>query len=291
MRKSNSVILFVASYALCHGPAIGAPDGPEPPAEPSIFGAGTISLPDRHEFCATMSRDRKTVYIGIEHGDWQSISMSEWTGEGWSETRHVLGDPDFAAHDPYLSLDEQRLYFVARINGQADLAYLERQADGDWGEPVLLGAPVNTEANEFYTSFTRSGDLVFSSDRDAEGPGDYNLYRARATEDGFAQPEPFPHPVNRLWYEGDPYIDPEERFLIFASNRRGGKGRGDLYISYPGSDGSWTTPVSLGEEINTEGHELCPMLSTDQSILMYTSKQDIWWQRTPSSTSDPLKVQ
>ena len=65
--------------------------------------------------------------------------------------------------------------------------------------------------------------------------------------------------------------------MIFASNRRGGKGRGDIYLSVGDGQGGWSEPIPFDERVNTEGHELCPLVSLDGSAFMFTSNEEIRW--------------
>jgi len=256
------------------------PDSPPvPPADrPEILGAGTVSKPDRYEYCQTFSRDRRTLTIGVEHGDWQSIESYKWDGAQWEGPTPVIGSPDFNAHDPYLSADEQRLYFINQSRGSADLAYLPRQDDGSWGDPIYLPAPINGPGNDYYTSITRDGSVFFSSNREGGARGSYDLYEAAL--EGGGEATRLPDSINSGWYEGDPYIDPDRRYLIFASNRRGGKGRGDIYLSVADGKGGWSDPIAFDERVNTKGHELCPLVSLDGSAFMFTSNQDIRWVST-----------
>ncbi|MEO1488334.1 MAG: hypothetical protein AAFR88_02695 [Pseudomonadota bacterium] len=247
---------------------------PVAPDAPANLGQGVVSLPDRYEFCASLSRDRRRLYIGIEHGEWQSIEAYDWSAEGWTGRQHIVGSPEFNAHDPYLSADETRLYFITRAKGSADIAYLPRGADGVWAEPVVMGEAVNSPSNDYYTSITTAGDLYFSSDRPA-GSENYDIFVAKAGAD--APPERLPKSVNSRWYEGDPYIDPAGRYLIFASSRPEGRGRGDLYLSIAQQDGGWSEPIAFDERINTPGHELCPLVSLDGSAFLFTSNEDIRW--------------
>jgi len=250
--------------------------GPVPPKDnPEILGQGIVSKPDRYEYCQTFSRDRKTLTIGIEHGEWQSIESYSWDGSKWTGPTPVVGSPEFNAHDPYLSVDEQRLYFINQSRGSADLAYLPREADGSWGEPVYLGAPINGPGNDYYTSITSDGSVFFSSNREGSARGSYDLYEAKL--DGSSDAIRLPDAINSGWYEGDPYVDPDRRYLIFASNRHGGKGRGDIYLSVGDGEGGWSDPISFDERVNTDGHELCPLVSLDGSAFMFTSNQDIRW--------------
>ncbi|MFQ6550656.1 TolB family protein [Aestuariibius sp. 2305UL40-4] len=251
--------------------------GLEAPAQPSILGRGSISLPDRHEFCSTLTRDGRTAYVGIEHGDWQSIVSYSWDGNNWVGPIHILGSPEYSAQDPYLSKDETRLYFTTRVNGHADIGYLQLELDDEWSEPVLLDDPVNSPGNEYYTSFTSEGDLVFASDREKTQRGDYDIYRAHKNKVGFDEPVPFPEGINTIGYEADPFIDPGGRYLIFASTRSGGRGRGDLYLSVALDDDQWSQPIPFDNSINTTAHELCPAMSLDGTEFMFTSDKDIRW--------------
>lgn len=273
------LVLVGLSWALAAcsvADAQSASEAPKPPDDiPEILGQGTVSKPDRHEFCQTLSRDGRTLTIGIEHGQWQSIETYTWDGSTWAGPQPVIGSPEYNAHDPYLSADEQRLYFITASRGSPDIAYLPRKEDGTWGEPAFLDAPVNSKGDDYYTSITRDGSVFFSSNREGGANRGYDLYEAPLTGGGEAIK--LADTVNSGWYEGDPYVDPDRRYLIFASNRRSGKGRGDIYLSVLDGKGRWSEPVAFDERVNTEGHELCPLVSLDGSAFMFTSNQDIRW--------------
>ncbi len=224
-----------------------------------------------------MTRDRQTIIIGIEHGEWQSLISYQWHGSGWGSPDEIIGNPEYPAHDPYLSLDEQRLFFITRARGNADIAFLSRSSHGEWQKPTLLNAPVNSPSNEYYTSMTTDGDIVFASDRSMVQPGDYDIYRASLDAGSFSEPARFPEGINTDGYEADPFIDPDGRFLVFASNRRGGHGRGDLYLSIAEESGGWSDPIPFDDTINNAGHQLCPLVTLDGSALLFTSDQDIYW--------------
>ncbi|NMM49176.1 OmpA family protein [Marinigracilibium pacificum] len=63
---------------------------------------------------------------------------------------------------------------------------------------------------------------------------------------------------------GHPAISEDGQTLIFASDKPGGKGGMDLYISI-NRNGEWSVPVNMGDEVNTEGHELFPLI-IDQTL-------------------------
>ena len=75
-----------------------------------------------------------------------------------------------------------------------------------------------------------------------------------------------------------PYIAPDERYMIFVSTGHApAAGRSHFFISYRGGDGSWTTPVSLGEKIHTVQPGLCPLVTPDGKYMFFIGQGDIWW--------------
>jgi len=255
------------------------------PIERQLVAPGVLSLPDRHEFGSTFTPDGSEVFIGIEHGNWASIVSYKRNGEEWHGPNEVIGNPELSANDPMFSPDGKHLYFIAKRSGQYDIGYLERAEKGKWSPPNWISGPINSRANEYYISFTESGDLVFASNRDAETGNDFDILRARKAQNGDYSLEAFPNTINTKAYEADAFIDPSERYLIFSSNRPEGLGHGDLYISFAEDNGTWTRAVSLGNSVNTSGHELCPYVSHDGKWLYFTSSGDIYRISTDIFTS------
>jgi Tol biopolymer transport system component len=139
---------------------------------------------------------------------------------------------------------------------------------------------VNSGANDYYPTLTTRGDLYFSSPREG-GAGGNDIYRSRLTEGQLARAENLGSPINTEKWEFDPFIAPDESFVIFASNRAGSFGDSDLYISFRTPAGAWATPRNMGEPINSVGPEYTPMLSPDGKYLFFTSGRggpdDIYW--------------
>lgn len=57
---------------------------------------------------------------------------------------------------------------------------------------------------------------------------------------------------------------------MFSSRRLPSRGNGDLFVSWRRDDGSWSEPVSLGDAVNTEAHEFCPMMTPDGRYLAFS---------------------
>jgi len=78
--------------------------------------------------------------------------------------------------------------------------------------------------------------------------------------------------ISPSWYYSDPYVSKDGRSLYFSSDLPGGFGGMDIYVSYYGA-GVWSDPVNLGEEVNTEGNEISPVLNNDGTLFFASDGQ------------------
>jgi Tol biopolymer transport system component len=103
-------------------------------------------------------------------------------------------------------------------------------------------------------------------------PGD--IFRADPVEGGYSAPVRVGGGVSSKHSEHDPFIAPDESYLIFTSDRPQGYGRGDLWIVYRNPEAGWSDPVNMGPRINTDAYEYCAMLSPDGKQLFFTRNAD-----------------
>lgn len=258
--------------------------GQQPPTlTPEVFAPGLISRKDRYEFGSVFNEDGTEFYYGVNVNHKSEIWYTKLANDKWSEPKALLENEKYGNNDPFLSPDEQRLYFISKRSEDGlsekedhDIWYVERTADG-WSQPISAGPFINSGKNEYYISFTRSGTMYFSSNVRGESRNDFDIYYSPYVDESFQEPVPLGRTVNTASYEADVFVDPDESYIIFCASRKEGIGQGDLYISFKNPDGSWTTSQNMGALINTEGHELCPFVNSDGKYLFYTSNEDIYW--------------
>ena len=94
---------------------------------------------------------------------------------------------------------------------------------------------------------------------------------------GFGPAERVDGGISTAASEHDPFVSPDGSYLIFTSDRPGGHGSADLYISFASPDGAWTEPVNMGKSINSAHYDFCAMLSPDDNYLFWTSRNEIYW--------------
>ena len=139
-----------------------------------------------------------------------------------------------------------------------------------------MGAPVNSGESEFYPSLTKDGTLYFQSQR-PDSRGSKDIYRSRPVDGKYKKIENVGDVINSELFEGDVLIAPDEDYMIYSVDRPDGFGRGDLYISFRAENDVWTTPKNMGDRINSEYNENCPILSPDGKFLFFTRNDDIYW--------------
>jgi WD40 repeat protein len=135
----------------------------------------------------------------------------------------------------------------------------------DWSSPVNLGSEVNSSGLENGPELSRDGlSLYFSSAR-AGGLGMTDIYvSSRECTDPlciWGTPVNLGAPVNSSSIDGGPNVSRDGRELLLISDRPGGKGSNDIWVSRRANkhdDFGWEAPVNLGAPINTDLLEAGP---------------------------------
>jgi len=246
--------------------------------QPTVFGPGIISTGDM-ELNAAFAPDGRTLYFTKRTPKYQfwTILVSTLKGNRWSTPRVVEFSGQYGDFDPFISPDGSQLFFSSnrpapgKTKSDFDIWMVTKTAAG-WSTAANLGADINTASQEYYPSVSSNGTLYFSSNREG-GKGSGDIYRARLVNGKYAKPENLGDEINSKYSEGDPYIAPDESFLIFVSyNRPEGLGDGDLYISR-NENGRWTPAKNLGAPINSAALDFCPNMSPDGKYFFFTSER------------------
>jgi len=143
-----------------------------------------------------------------------------------------------------------------------------------WGEPVNLGSLINDAANDDNPCFTADGlSLIFNSGRsDGYGVADLWVSTRSTLSDSWSEPVNLGPTVNGPYNDLMPALSPDSLSLFFTSNRPGGLGRDDLWLTTRATiHDPWKVPVNLGPRINSPLNEFSPCVSSDGSTLYFSS--------------------
>jgi hypothetical protein len=159
--------------------------------------------------------------------------------------------------------------------GGRDLWMCTRASRNDpWGTPVNMGAPFNSGSYDISPTISHDGlTFIFASNRSG-GLGHYDLWMSTrpAAEGDWAAPVNMGPVVNSSAFDAEPYLSPDGLALFFCSDRPGGMGSYDIWLTTRRSQAAdWSPPVNLGPVINTNGIEGIPSLSPDQKTLYFGS--------------------
>lgn len=260
--------------------------GIQPTDTPSVVGPGILSTAFE-EYNGTFSPDGKAFFFTREvPGNSYIATMRLDDQNVWSEPVIAPFSGRYAEYDPLFAPDGKRLYFSSERPvsgsgkpGKTNIWYLEKQ-DQEWSEPIHV--PL-TGKGDYYSSLTQSGRLYFNVWSDG------NIYHSTASDTGMeiSEVDPF---INSRSDVGDPFIAPDESYLIYRAFYPEGMGRGDLYIAFNSEQG-WSKPQNLGSPINSPAHEICPWISPDGSFMLFSSDRlATWFQGKPGSSFKALEA-
>jgi len=238
-----------------------------PGAKPAIFLQEGVTVPN-DQSAPSLTPDLKSVYLS----DHNSICFSKKVNGKWTKPVIIAISGKWKDWDAALSPDGKRMIFVSnrpmegipqdKPQPNAHLWYADALPDNTWTQPKHIDAPVNLDGfNDFAPSISKTGSICFCS-RGRNGNKGMCAYYAKWLGDDFDKPK-------RLVLNGDndtfdPYISPDESYIIFASEKA-------LFISYREGD-DWTAGRRLGEQVNVAGSQNGgPYVSPDGKMLYYSS--------------------
>ncbi|MBS1599545.1 MAG: PD40 domain-containing protein [Bacteroidetes bacterium] len=173
---------------------------------------------------------------------------------------------------PTITIDGTKVVFTRRVNGNNEDFFETDKAGEQWAKAKSLLGNINTNMNEGAQNISQDGQwLIFTGCNFPEGFGSCDLYISFLEPGGWSTPENLGEGINTEFWESAPSLSPDKRDLYFASNRPGGYGGSDLYVSHRLKNGRWSEPQNMGSTINTAGDEGAPFIHADNQSLYFTS--------------------
>lgn len=200
---------------------------------------------------------------------------------------HILNlgkevNSEFDDYAPVLNELEDELVFTSRrrdgnLNDNVsddnkpyeDIFYSKREGD-KWTRAKNIGTNVNTLFNESNLALSPDGKTLFIY-RD-ENAGDVYFSTREGGDETWTVPQPLPGDVNSTNRETSVSISKDGNKLYFSSDRPGGLGGSDIYVSTKNRTGEWTKVTNMGPKINTELDEDSPYIDFDGKTLYFSSE-------------------
>ena len=267
--------------------------GQEPPGmSPKIFAPGIVSRGFSERIAAFTPDGKELFYIvwGAPHG---VILYTREENDRWTKPEVAPFSGQYQG-DFTMSADGNRIVFSSNspFSGEGkpqDDYYswiVERTMSG-WGKPKPFNPLINLpESFAGYPTIANNGNLYFFSDRPG-CLGCEDIWMSRFVEGEYQEPQNLGDSINTEDFDLDPFIAPDESYIIFIRIDKQRKGDSDLFISFRRSDGSWMKAINMGNKINSESWEACPIVSPDGKYFFFTSNR-----RTHNSYSNsPISLE
>lgn len=151
-----------------------------------------------------------------------------------------------------------------------DIYTSKKITDSIWGEPVSIGDNINTNHSDASVALSPDGQELYTFYSDDKNGGD--IYVCHLEGESWSKPVPLNSNINTKYWEGSCSVTADGKYLYFASERPGGYGKKDLYVSTKQANGSWGPAENLGPIINTKNNDDDPFIHPDGITLFFSSQ-------------------
>ena len=240
-----------------------------------------------------ISPDGKTLYLTIANHpqniagkkDPGDIWISVWIGNTWSAPVHAGSMLNNRGYNGVagISPDGSELYLLSHYSKNGDspitqgISVSQRTGSG-WSAPQNISIPYFLNRSSFLSGHWQADLSVFVFSAESYNTvGAEDLYVTIKRSGLWTEPINLGSTINTAFQESSPTLSADGRKLYFASNgRRGGLGSFDIFMAER-LDESWTrwsTPVNLGQQINSDGRELFFRNDENQKLALYTTTRN-----------------
>ena len=164
--------------------------------------------------------------------------------------------------NPVISSNGSRFAYMSSLKFY-DAVLFSYKEKNRWSDPVNITPDLKSDGDLYISCLADNGNTLYmSKDNDIES----DIYFSRYDGVKWSPAEPVSDVINTSYWESHAFVTEDGSAMVFASNRPGGMGGLDLYISYKNDRGGWGQPVNLGPDINTPFNE-------DRAFLINNGKQ------------------
>lgn len=173
--------------------------------------------------------------------------------------------------NPAISGDGNTLVYTEK-RGLENTIYCLRKERGEWGDPIDITAQLGGATDCASSSLNIDGTELYLYKNDNY---DGNIYTSSFKNGKWSKIKRLNRNINTRFYESHASLSADGSKLFFTSNREGGQGGLDIYVSEKNSKGAWGEARNLGPVINTPFNEDTPFITNQDSVLYFSSEGHI----------------
>jgi hypothetical protein len=218
-----------------------------------------------------------------------NMMISYFIDGSWTSPQNLDFGFEEGVGDAVFRSRSSELYFLANRNSEGQVSPREfiwttSFKNGQWDAPSLLPEAITQYQTHWNCSVATSGNIYFTVESSTE-PLQQNIYFCEKKEGGYLDPVHLNSLLNTPGIKLTPCISADESYLLFSS-RNLNHADMDIYISFKDDLGEWLPARRLEEPINSDRHDLGPILSPDEQVMFFISqrngKSSIFWVNTSS---------
>ncbi len=217
-----------------------------------------------------------------------------------SQARKVIADSDFSINQlatapninikkmgnplntyymqgfPVLTADGENLIFFKRDGtkpAESEDIMISKRENNYWSTPVPISDSINSPYNEGMCTISGDGrTLVFASCKRLDGiEQSCDIYVSYKRGKDWSVPVNLGNNVNSKYWDSEPSLSADGNTVFFSSDRKGGLGKEDIYMSTKDERGIWTPAKNVGAPINSIGREVSPFIFADNKTLFFST--------------------
>lgn len=216
-----------------------------------------------------------------DFGYFDDVYESYWSDEKkiWLSAEPIRGPINTPGYDAVSSISaDGTMMFLYRndpIEARGGEIFMSKKAtSGKWKTPEIILKPVNTSYYEDAACLSPDGGTLYFVSERPGGLGRGDIWMAKKSADGWAEPTNIGAPVNTPFDENGLYLLPDGKTLFFCSNAPASMGSYDIFKTTIGADGKWTSPVNIGYPINSVNMETKFVMTGDNKTAYISSVRD-----------------
>jgi outer membrane protein OmpA-like peptidoglycan-associated protein/tetratricopeptide (TPR) repeat protein len=174
---------------------------------------------------------------------------------------------------PSITINDSLFVFTRRGEGiREDFVESTILPNHEYSKSKTISGSINEEPSKGAINISQDGDwLIFAGNFPSKGYGNFDLYISYQTPQGWSEPINLGPQINTEFWESSPSLSSDKTTLYFSSDRPGGYGGKDLYVSHRMPNGKWSEALNMGASVNTTSDELAPFIHADNNTLYFTS--------------------
>jgi hypothetical protein len=281
MKRINIIALFMSITLLSNGQSIPFDyfGIPKPGNKIELFAFKKVSLQNSNEKSLAISPNGDEIFFsgGL---DWPKCKIMhiKKVNNQWSEPNVAKFSADCYCTEPAFSPDGKYLYYSSS-KGMQDInqycIWRVEKVGNEWSAPKKVIDITNPYILEFHPSITNDGIVFFCSWDSQKQSG--NICKSKLSGDSYSEPEIIKLPFAIQGSNTDPFIDPNENYLIASCSGQNGKGGYDVYIFYKEQNGTWGVANIFDDRFNTKEDDNSFDISPDGRFLFIYKLNDVYW--------------